>query len=300
VAKTIASAHTLDPNTGVFTFDFVTNPTSTGTYLRPLRITDDFGRTYDFPLTVIVQPALKPTVAAASVTADKAYTAATPVVKPSVTGIVETASWVVTGLPTGLTFDPSTGAVYGTIDSSKVANGNYTATFQVNDTWDNKPISTSAVITVVSGYKYWRFTATSVKVHASGDFLCLAELRWFAGSTDVSTAGTLTADSFYDSTKYVGQLVDGVYGGASDFTKVFCTGGLSGTADYGKQHWIQLQLTDPATIDSLTIYDRRDGSSQTHPTAWTISKSVDGVTWSNAWTGANSAMAASTVYTTKP
>jgi hypothetical protein len=263
-------------------------------------ITDEFGRTGTFTWFADWRGALNATAAASLASLDKAYTAASPVVKPTVTGLAGNATWAVTGLPTGLTFDPSTGAVYGTIDSSKVAGGSYTATFQVTDTWDNRPVSINAVITVVSGYKYWRFTATAVKVHASGDFLCLSELRWFAGASDVSTAGTLTADSLYDSTKYVGQLVDGVYGSAGDFTKVFCTGGLTGSADFGKQHWIQLQLTDPAVIDSLTIYDRRDGSSQTHPTAWTISMSQDGVNWTNAWTGANSTMTNGSVYTTKP
>jgi hypothetical protein len=263
-------------------------------------ISDEFGRTGTFTWFADWRNALKATASTASVSLDKAYTVASPVVKPTVTGLAGTATWTVTGLPEGLSYDSTSGAIYGTAKSGVVSVGSYTVSFIVKDTWDNMPVSTTAVVTVVTGYKYWRFTAMTVKVHTSGDFLCLAELRWFAGASDVSTAGTLTADSLYDSTKYVGQLVDGVYGASGDFAKTFCTGGMNGTADYGKQHWIQLQLDDPAVIDSLTIYDRRDGSTTTQPTAWTISKSTDGLNWVTAWSETNSLMTANTVYRTKP
>lgn len=113
-------------------------------------ITDEFNRTGTFTWYADWKPALAADAVASSASLDKAYTSAEPIVKPTVTGLIGNASWVVEGLPAGLSYDPVIGSIYGTASSATVAVGAQTVTFKVKDDYDGVEASKAATITFTS------------------------------------------------------------------------------------------------------------------------------------------------------
>jgi hypothetical protein len=114
------------------------------------RVTDEFGRVVTHQISVKFTAAIKVTAAAATINIDKDYPASTPVVTPVVTNVLGNASWSVTGLPAGLTFDPLTGKITGNAPSSTVAAGAYNVTYTAQDEFDGSEGSYVGTITVVA------------------------------------------------------------------------------------------------------------------------------------------------------
>lgn len=299
--KVTATNFALDATTGVFTFDFVNNTVTLDSVIsRTIRITDEFNRTLDI---VIQYKALAqlvagpPSVPVKQFAQDFNYG---PTNESSVTsGKYGTITYDVTGLPDGMTFNPSTGGISG---APTAASGTFAINVIATDSYDNAKASTNYTISLVGrSAQYWRFRADSVIVHSSGDMLCLSELRWKSGTSDAGGGNFLFSDSIHEKGTSISQLVNGVT--SETYANTFCTGGTVGTAANGQKHWIAIGLATPTDIDQVVISARGDGSSATHPSAWTISRSDDnGKTWTNVWTGSKAGnwSAGQTVSSKKP
>lgn len=127
---------TFDPATGVITGI----PTIPGTYPVTVTVTDEAGNptTETFVITVFDQtaPVIDPI-------ADQTTTTGTPITPVKITVDDPAATIVVTGLPDGVTFDPSTGTISGT----PTVPGSYPVTVTVTDAAGNSS-SEVFVITV--------------------------------------------------------------------------------------------------------------------------------------------------------
>jgi hypothetical protein len=135
-----------DTATGVMSYP--NSKWSTGTPTYSTTITDEFNRTITFTWSAEFRPALVAKAAAATASQYKSYTLKEPVLKPTVTGLLGNATWTVTDLPDGLSIDPTSGAVHGTI-SATAATGDYNVTYTITDSKDGKTASASGTITVL-------------------------------------------------------------------------------------------------------------------------------------------------------
>ncbi|WP_316739376.1 putative Ig domain-containing protein [Pedobacter aquatilis] len=129
------------------TREIVGTPTVSGTYTVPVTVTDAEGRTITTNYTIVVtDPLVLPAAALASGTVGSGYPLQTI---PSATGGVGTYTYVATGLPPGLTFNPTTREITGTPTQA----GNYAVSVTVTDSQGNTanntyPISVIGVLTL--------------------------------------------------------------------------------------------------------------------------------------------------------
>jgi hypothetical protein len=116
-----------------------------GDWPAPIQVTDEFGRIGQINTRLVVQNALGITVpsATSSVRVNQTVSA---INLPTVTGIVGTKSFVITGLPTGLSYSASTGSVSGTVTAS--VGQAFTVTVRVTDSYDGATKSVQYGMTI--------------------------------------------------------------------------------------------------------------------------------------------------------
>lgn len=134
--------------------DFAGTPTAVGTYTSVWKVTDVNGWQFALPsvtFTVVPRSATLTANVAASTTArgDTAYTTSSPALTATVSGLMGTASWTATGLPTGLTMVASTGKVTGTVASNSLI-GTYNLTVTVTDSADGATATKAATLIITS------------------------------------------------------------------------------------------------------------------------------------------------------
>lgn len=155
VSGSLPPGMTLAPRTAASELlDFNGAPTALGTYTSVWKVTDMYGwELTTNSVTFTVNPRTVAFVASLAspifARGEKVYDAASPLKTAGVSGLLGTATWSATGLPDGLTIDPSTGAIVGTITSSSQV-GDYDITVTVDDSVDGATSSKNAVITVES------------------------------------------------------------------------------------------------------------------------------------------------------
>ncbi len=87
------------------------------------------------------------------------YVATEPGATANVIGIKGTATYNVTGLPEGLSFDPATKTVIGRLELQKYPDGTvFNVTAKVTDDYDGAYGTGNFTITVKTGYLYWRIS----------------------------------------------------------------------------------------------------------------------------------------------
>jgi hypothetical protein len=150
------------------TFTFSGKATAQGTFSSIWQATDANGwrLTLD-PITFTVEPRDPLTindVAAATAVGRKTYTAATPLVTATATNIMGTATWAASGLPSGLTINPSTGAITGTITNGAEQGTNKFVSLTVTDSGDGTSISKSFSMTVTAPFTSLAYSPPSLKV----------------------------------------------------------------------------------------------------------------------------------------
>jgi hypothetical protein len=147
------SALSFNASTGVLSG----TPTATGTFTIVVTAKDSTGRTATFTYTLSIKAAFTLTVTPIVLFSDDPT--ATGTSPATVAGAVGTLTFDYQNLPSGLSFDPSTGAISGTVTSGE---GVYTATASVNDSFGNKTVSQSLKINVAAReHTYWRVVIPS-------------------------------------------------------------------------------------------------------------------------------------------
>jgi len=124
-------------------------PTIAGTFVIPVTVTDADGRSASSDYTVLVtDPLILPSAALPAGNAGVAYTAQT---LPAATGGVGPYTYMATGVPQGLSFDPTTRIITGTPAQA----GNYTISVTVTDSQgrtasNTYPLSVAGVLSLPS------------------------------------------------------------------------------------------------------------------------------------------------------
>ncbi|MCS4089465.1 putative Ig domain-containing protein [Rhizobium sp. BK176] len=267
-----------DTTTGIFTHP-VLLPTDAGTWPITVVVTDEFGRTGTLALTQAVVAQL--TISQTSFAFDKNATY-TKVLAPTVSGVFGTASFVVTGLPSGITYDTATGAISGRIDAAVSDAATFTVTWTVTDSKDGKTASTTvAGMKIASGKTYWRVLDQSTPAYFDGRFgvYVLGGFDWtvWEGTTASGAAPSRIAG--------IGIVGSTIPGNVFTSDQVWSTSGPSYdgghiVADANGAYWRAYRFTEPVAINRLTMHYTNTWTAAVTPFRTPIvQSSTDGITW---------------------
>lgn len=139
----------VNPATGAVTGTPVTG--QNGTFTLAVVVTDEFGRQGQITYDIVISPPLVVTMTqGVGFVAGIGYS---NVSVASASGVSGTASWNVTGLPTGLTFNATTGRVGGTVNASIADRTVFSVTATVTDTHPTLGVSSSSGTVNYTVYK---------------------------------------------------------------------------------------------------------------------------------------------------
>jgi hypothetical protein len=150
-------------------FTFSGKATAQGTFTSVWQATDSSGwrLTLD-PITFVVEPRDPLSINVASnytAVGRQTYTSAAPLFTPTANNIVGTATWSATGLPAGLSIDPSTGAITGTITDGAAYQGTTNGiSLKVTDSADGLSINQPFNLTTNAPFSYISYTPPTLKV----------------------------------------------------------------------------------------------------------------------------------------
>jgi hypothetical protein len=267
-----------DATTGVFTHP-VLLPTDAGTWPITVVVTDEFGRKGTLALTQSVVQQL--TVSQTGFSFDKNATY-TKVLAPTVSGVFGTTSFVVTGLPSGITYDIATGAISGRVDGDVSDTATFTVTWTVTDSKDGMTASTTlSGMKMASGKTYWRVLDQGNPGYYDGRFGV-----YVLGGFD-RTVWEGTTSSGASPTRIAGTGIVGAEIPGNIFTtdKVWSTSGPSYdgvhiVADAKGAYWRAYRFTEPTSITKLTMHYTNGWTTAITPFRTPIvQSSSDGVTW---------------------
>jgi hypothetical protein len=202
------SALSFSSSTGVLSG----TPTATGTSTVVVTAKDSTGRTGTFTYTVNIQAAF--TVTATTIVAFSDSPTISSTVPLTVTGAIGTLTYDYVGLPSGLTFNSSTGAVSGTIPSGL---GVTTVTASVHDTFGDKSASLSMKVNLaVREHVYWRViyppsqTNEMYAYDIDGTRISIAGGGWLTDgntTTGVNNTGNTTVNVYASSAVAVRKIM---------------------------------------------------------------------------------------------
>jgi hypothetical protein len=251
-----------------------------GDYPVDIKVTDEFERTGQITVTVKVIEGM--TISqTASIVFDKATTYAAALA-PTVTGIGGTKSFVVTGLPDGVTYDTATGAVSGKIDDRYTDANTFNITWTVTDSIDGTTASVTreAVVNASTGKIYWRYLdRTTVGLNSGGTYISdgiqFTDFTTADGSVPVKVLGSVSG--LWNSTTFLwADKVWAVSGTAAD--------GLHHTRD-AEGYWREFKFTKPASVISVQLtYTNTWTLANTSLAAPIVQSSEDGITWNDELT----------------
>jgi hypothetical protein len=123
-------------------------PTTAGDYPIVVSATDGAGRQASFAYTLKVRGALGIALTKPTVGLNIGQDYPNPTNKPTMANVGDKATFKVTGLPDGMSFDPTTGALFGS-PAASIANGTaYTLNINVVDSYDGKTLDLPYSVTV--------------------------------------------------------------------------------------------------------------------------------------------------------
>ena len=181
----------------------------------------------------------------------------------SAAGVVGTATYSISGLPSGLTFDPATGSISGSV----TAEGSYPLTISVTDSSDGSTASTTLMLVVAAlppAPRYWR---ASWLYDGAGYPSRVEQFRLFDAS------GNNIVPGLYNS-GVATALTDGVYSGWGSVDSIFQVN--QGAAHLnGKYIGIDLGPNPPpVSVMSVIFYGSGSPAGDV-----TFSYSTDGENW---------------------
>lgn len=178
------------------------------------------------------------------------------------TGVIDKASYVVSGLPSGTTYDPATGTISGAVS----AEGSYPLTVSVTDSADGATASATLLLVATNAPaapRYWRATWNAEYVYP-------ARIEQFRL---LDAKGENVVPAAYNSGT-AKALTDGVYAGWGDINSIY-------QAEQGAAHvlgrYIGIDLgPNPPTVSVMSIlfYGGQSGAGDV-----TFSYSTDGKEW---------------------
>ncbi|WP_171049005.1 putative Ig domain-containing protein [Rhizobium sp. MHM7A] len=147
-------------------FTFSGKPTAQGSFTSIWKATDANGWSLTLnPITFTVEPrdplTLSP-IADTSAVGNKTYTEASPLVTATATNVSGTPTWSAEGLPSGLSINPTTGSVTGTVTNGALQ-GDHIVTIKITDNGDGTTISTSFKLTLTAPFSSWAYTGATLK-----------------------------------------------------------------------------------------------------------------------------------------
>nr|WP_250807627.1 putative Ig domain-containing protein [Neorhizobium tomejilense] len=263
-------------------------PTSTfvaGTFPVVIKVTDEFARTGQ--ITVTLRTLLAMGLTASSLTIDRAVTY-TDVYTPTVTNAYGTKSFVVTGLPDGLTYDTSTGAISGKVSATYSGSESFSVTYTVTDSEDGTTRSATVTLKFGNGKQFWRVLDTANPGYYDARFGA-----YVSGGFD--TTSWVTADGTV-ATKIAGSGLPGseISGSTLVTDSVWSISGRSYdgghiTKDAGGAFWKAYKFTGPVLISSLTVhYVNGWTASNTAFAMPIVQSSSDGINWTFEFQGYSS------------
>lgn len=309
-------AFAVTPATGKLTN---TNSTTTwvpNSYPVGVKVVDEFGRSTTATITVEIRPAVTVALSATAATVSPGfqYSAAAPLITVSATGVYGNATWVAAGLPTGLTLDPSSGAVVGRIDPGAYPNGTtFAPTFTATDSDDGASGVATAALTAATGHVYWRIYDTGT----TGNWW------WSPSGTNLGTgySGADTAarsqgwgaiySTFYEGSSYANVSALKVQNTAlpdkgRNYSDVLWD--VSGYADPWQikrdasgAWWKVWKFKRPVAVTKVTwTWGDSNNAQFSAILRPNIQWSDDGTTWTNQWSSTLSRSTAGTQGTTCP
>lgn len=262
-------------------------PTSTfvaGTFPVVIKVTDEFARTGQITVTLRTLLALGLTVN--QMTIDRTVTYV-DINVPTVTNAYGTKSFVVTGLPDGMTYNTSTGSVSGKAAATYTGSETFNVTYTVTDAEDGKTKSATVALKFGTGKQFWRVLDTGqgwydsrYGLYVSGGF---DSTKWVTsdGTVAVKVAGSGLPGSEVPGNSLIPDAVWAVSGRSYDGGHI--------TKDANGAFWRAYKFTGPVIINSLTMhYINSWTSTTTHFANPIVQSSSDGITWTNEFIGYSS------------
>jgi hypothetical protein len=150
-------------------FTFSGKATAQGTFTSVWQARDANGWRFTLdPITFVVEPRDPLSINIAqnyAAVGRQTYTTAEPLVTPTANNIVGTATWSATGLPTGLSIDPTTGVITGSITNGAAYQGETKGIgITVTDSADNTSISNSFDLVTSAPFSNLTYTPPTLKV----------------------------------------------------------------------------------------------------------------------------------------
>jgi predicted RNA-binding protein with TRAM domain len=265
----VLAASTVAPTTGVMTFT-PTDAQKNTTVNYAVGVTDAFGRTGSMSYTVDIKSALVLTVQTIGAKPGVAITPITPVV----TGVLGTASYSFSGLPSGFSGSSATGQITGTLSATVPAGTSYNVNVTVTDSLDGAAKTASFVIFAPTNdaRRYWALKCTTWDTSFN-----VGELRMYnEQNVMVSALATPTSQN-----NYPGFPITNVNDG-KDGT-FYSPLGLSPS-----EMIIYLDFkTNAQDLRKIEITKRLDYPLH-NCLGWSVMSSEDGVNYATSWTGAYS------------
>ncbi|TLX17111.1 putative Ig domain-containing protein [Rhizobium sp. MHM7A] len=274
------SSFGVESGTGKLLALTATSGWAVGTYPVVIQVSDEFGRTAQLTQTVKVIGALTITVEGA-ITLDRAITY-NNVYTPVLANLVGASSYVVTGLPVGLTFDPTTGALSGKVSDQYLDTDKFPVTFTVTDAYDGASKSGSTIIGFGTAKQYWRILD---RVTNPG-YYDASKGAYVNGGFDTTVWGTADGTT---PTKIRGAIPSNWYPSDAVWS-------ISGTT-YDTTHmtrdtvgfWRAYKFAVPTVITSVGLhYINTWTTANTQFRSPVVQSSDDGVTWKDEFSGYSS------------
>ncbi len=148
-------------------FTFTGKPTAQGTFTSIWQATDANGwKLVLDPITFTVDardPLTINDITAATAVGRHTYTASSPLLNASAANVMGSPTWTASGLPSGLSINPSTGVITGTITNGG-EQGSHIISLTVVDSGDGSSISKSFTLTVNAPFTYLSYSPPTLKV----------------------------------------------------------------------------------------------------------------------------------------